>query len=293
MATIKASNQVDLLDMTDGYTVVLTNDNYTFLGTTTSVDGTQQTATQVMALQGTETASVKIGTISCPTGISAVSDGKTPMPTITITATSALTKTGSFTIPVIINEGTVNEVTINKVFSYSIAFKGNQGIQGTSVKISSKSIQYVGSSSGTTTPTSGWSTTPPTATAGQYIWTRVTVTYSDSKTAVSYTVSKNGSNGAKGDKGDKGETGAKGNDAIYMNITSSNGNVFKNTAIATTLTAHVYKGATELTSAAITALGTIKWYKDAGATAVGTGQTFTVSAGDVTNKATYTAQLEG
>ena len=31
---IKASNQVDLLDMTDGYTVVLTNDNYTFLGTT-------------------------------------------------------------------------------------------------------------------------------------------------------------------------------------------------------------------------------------------------------------------
>ena len=49
MATIKASNQVDLLDMTDGYTVVLTNDNYTFLGTTTSVDGTQQTATQVMA----------------------------------------------------------------------------------------------------------------------------------------------------------------------------------------------------------------------------------------------------
>ena len=342
MATIKASNQVDLLDMTDGYTVVLTNDNYTFLGTTTSVDGTQQTATQVMALQGSETVLAKIGTITCPTGISAVSDGKTPMPTITITATSALTKTGSFTIPVIVNEGTVNEVTINKVFSYSIAFKGNQGIQGTSVKISSKSIQYVGSSSGTTTPTSGWqdtipsvsagnylwtkttvtysdgtstvsktvteyvqstsgtttptsgwSTTPPTATAGQYIWTRVTVTYSDSKTAVSYTVSKNGSNGAKGDKGDKGETGAKGNDAIYMNITSSNGNVFKNTAIATTLTAHVYKGATELTSAAITALGTIKWYKDAGTTAVGTGQTFTVSAGDVTNKATYTAQLEG
>ena len=140
---IKASNQVDLLDMTDGYTVILTNDNYTFLGTTTTVNGTQTTTTQVMALQGAETASVKIGTISCPTGISAVSDGKSPMPTITITSTSALTKTGSFTIPVIVNEGTVNEVTINKVFSYSIAFKGNQGIQGTSVKISSKSIKYV------------------------------------------------------------------------------------------------------------------------------------------------------
>ena len=165
---IKASNQVDLLDMTDGYTVVLTNDNYTFLGTTTAVNGTQTTSTQVMALQGSETVPAKIGTITCPTGISAVSDGKTPMPTITITATSALTKTGSFTIPVTVNEGTVNEVTINKVFSYSIAFKGNQGIQGTSVKISSKSIQYVGSSSGTTTPTSGWQDTIPSVSAGNY-----------------------------------------------------------------------------------------------------------------------------
>ena len=112
---IKASNQVDLLDMTDGYTVVLTNDNYTFLGTTTAVNGTQTTSTQVMALQGSETVPAKIGTITCPTGISAVSDGKTPMPTITITATSALTKTGSFTIPIIVNEGTVNEVKEFKV----------------------------------------------------------------------------------------------------------------------------------------------------------------------------------
>ena len=193
---IKASNQVDLLDMTDGYTVVLTNDNYTFLGTTTAVNGTQTTSTQVMALQGAETASVKIGTISCPTGISAVSDGKTPMPTITITATSALTKTGSFTIPVIINEGTVNEVTINKVFSYSIAFKGNQGIQGTSVKISSKSIQYVGSSSGTTTPTSGWQDTIPSVSAGNYLWTKTTVTYSDGTSTVSYSVARQGANGS-------------------------------------------------------------------------------------------------
>ena len=183
---IKASNQVDLLDMTDGYTVVLTNDNYTFLGTTTAVNGTQTTSTQVMALQGSETVPAKIGTITCPTGISAVSDGKTPMPTITITATSALTKTGSFTIPVTVNEGTVNEVTINKVFSYSIAFKGNQGIQGTSVKISSKSIQYVGSSSGTTTPTSGWQDTIPSVSAGNYLWTKTTVTYSDGTSTVSY-----------------------------------------------------------------------------------------------------------
>ena len=48
----------------------------------------------------------------------------------------------------------------------------------------------------------------------------------------------------------------------------------------------------EVTGNALTALGTIRWYKDGSATATATGQTLTISAGDVTNKATYIAQLE-
>lgn len=82
-------------------------------------------------------------------------------------------------------------------------------------------------------------------------------------------------------------------DAISISITSSNGTIFKNSAISTVLTAHVYKGGTEVTGTALSALGTIKWYKDGGTTAVATGSTLTISAGDVTNKATYIAQLEG
>ena len=78
-----------------------------------------------------------------------------------------------------------------------------------------------------------------------------------------------------------------------MAITSSGGTIFKNTAIATTLTAHVYKGGVEVTGAALSSLGTIKWYKDGGTTSVATGSTYTISAGDVTNKATFSAQLEG
>ena len=96
--------------------------------------------------------------------------------------------------------------------------------------------------------------------------------------------------GGKGDKGDKGDAG---DDAITMVITSSNGTIFKNTSIASTLTAHVYQAGTELTSTQIAALGSIKWYKDGGSTAVATGASLTISAGDVTNKATYVAQLEG
>ena len=96
--------------------------------------------------------------------------------------------------------------------------------------------------------------------------------------------------GATGDKGDKGDAG---DDAITLAVTSSNGNIFKNTAIATTLTAHVYQAGAELNSTQIAALGSIKWYKDGGSTAVATGAILTISAGDVTNRATYVAQLEG
>lgn len=101
-----------------------------------------------------------------------------------------------------------------------------------------------------------------------------------------------GAAGATGAKGDKGETGAAGADALTLVITSSGGMIFKNTAIATTLTAHVYKGAVEVTGSALSALGTIKWYKDGETTAVATGQTLTISSGNVANKASYTAQLE-
>lgn len=96
--------------------------------------------------------------------------------------------------------------------------------------------------------------------------------------------------GATGGKGDKGDAGA---DAITLTITSSNGTIFKNSAIATVLTAHVYRAGAELTAAQIAALGTINWYKDGDTTAVGTGATLTIDAGDVSHRASYVAQLEG
>ena len=100
-----------------------------------------------------------------------------------------------------------------------------------------------------------------------------------------------GAKGDKGDKGDTGATGAAGADALTLVITSSNGDIFKNTAIATVLTAHVYKAGAEVTGDALAALGTIKWYKDD--EEVATGQTLTISAGDVDSNAIFTAQLEG
>lgn len=348
---IKAVSQVDVIDLTDGYSVVLTNDNYTFLGTTNSVNGTQTTTTQVMALCGSEQVSCTVGNITCPTGISAVSDGKSLQPTITITATSALTKSGTITIPIVVD----GDITINKTFSYSIAFKGATGQNGTSVTVSSTSVTYQIGTSGTTKPTGTWSTTVPNVPNGQFLWTKTVVTYSDGKSTEAYSVSYKGTNGTNGSngtsvtvsstsvtyqtsasgttpptgtwnptvpnvpngqylwtktvvkysdgkstesysvsyKGTNGTNGKDGLDAITMAITSSGGTIFKNTAIATTLTAHVYKGGVEVSGSALTSLGTIKWYKDGGTTSVATGATYTIGAGDVTNKATFSAQLEG
>lgn len=342
---IKAVNQIDVIDLTDGYSVVLTSDSHTFLGTTTSVNGTQTTSTQVMALCGSEQVPCTVGTITSPTGISAVSDGKSPTPTITITATSALTKSGTITIPIVVN----GDITINKTFSFSIAFKGQTGQNGTSVTVKSTSVTYQVGASGTTKPTGEWQTEIPNVPNGQFLWTKTVVTYSDGKSTEAYSVSYKATNGSNGTSvtitstsvtyqvstsgtttptgawgttvpnvpngqylwtktvvtysngqhtesysvSYKGTNGINGKDAITMAITSSGGTIFKNTAIATTLTAHVYKGGVEVTGGSLADLGTIKWYKDGGTTAVATGSTYTISAGDVSNKATFSAQLEG
>lgn len=168
-----------------------------------------------------------------------------------------------------------------KTVSYSVSYKGtngSDGANGSSVTVTSTSVNYATSTSGTTAPSSGWSTTVPSVAKGQFLWTKTYVKYSDGKETTSYSVSYAGTNGA---------------DAITMSVTSSNGTIFKNSSIATVLTAHVYKAGVELNDSQIASLGTVKWYKDGGTTAVATGTTYTIDAGDVTNKATFIAQLEG
>lgn len=181
--------------------------------------------------------------------------------------------------------------------SYSVGMMGATGAQGgkgdtgeAGKGVKSTTITYAKSTSGTSAPSSGWDSSVPSASAGEYVWSKTVITYTDNTTSTTYSV---GMIGATGSKGDKGDTGAAGADAITLSITSSNGTIFKNSAIATVLTAHVYKAGVELNATQIAALGTVKWYKDGGTTAVATGTTLTIDAGDVTNKATYIAQLEG
>ena len=144
-------------------------------------------------------------------------------------------------------------ITIHKMFTFQIAFKGTPGTDGTSA------IWYTGTAiTGTSsTPTAFSGSGIAAAKAGDmYLNTSTQNTYrctqgGDAATALWVYVSNI--------KGATGGTGPAGADAITMSITSSNGTIFKNTGVSTTLTAHVYKAGTELSASQIAELGTIKW----------------------------------
>lgn len=79
--------------------------------------------------------------------------------------------------------------------------KGDPGNNGTSVTITSTSVTYQASTSGTTIPTGSWQTSVPSVSNGQYLWTRTIVNYSDGTNTTSYSVAYKGTNGNKGDTG--------------------------------------------------------------------------------------------
>ena len=80
-----------------------------------------------------------------------------------------------------------------------IIFKGNDG-----VGIQTTDITYAISTSGTTAPSTGWTSTVPTLVKGQYLWTKTTWTYTDNSSETGYSVtyiSKDGINGTDGTSG--------------------------------------------------------------------------------------------
>lgn len=83
-----------------------------------------------------------------------------------------------------------------------IAKDGNDGDDGLpgkdGVGIKLTTITYASSTSGTTKPTSGWSSTIPNVSAGNYLWTKTVWTYTDNTSETGYSVAKMGETGATG-----------------------------------------------------------------------------------------------
>lgn len=82
-----------------------------------------------------------------------------------------------------------------------IGVYGEKGETGTSVTVSSTTTTYAAGTNGTTPPSSGWSEKVPAVSAGQYLWSKTIVTYSDGKSTTTYSVSYQGTNGSPGEPG--------------------------------------------------------------------------------------------
>lgn len=104
--------------------------------------------------------------------------------------------------------------------------KGEDGIDGVAGKdgvgISNTAITYAQSSNGTTAPSTGYTTTVPTLTKGNYLWTKTVWTYTDKTTETGYSVAyiaKDGNNGSDGIAGKDG-VGIKTTTITYAKSTS-------------------------------------------------------------------------
>lgn len=100
---------------------------------------------------------------------------------------------------------------------YSVAYvakDGNSGSDGIAGKdgvgIKSTTITYTVSASGTTKPTTGWETTIPSVTAGQYLWTKMVWAYTDGTSETGYSVAQAGKTGPQGPAGNDGIAGKDG-----------------------------------------------------------------------------------
>ena len=126
---IKATGQTTIIDVTDAYSVILTSEAFTFVGNTSGAPAGLKCATQAVAYCGSNqctVVNVDQKAITCPTGISvSVENSGTASPTITFTTTATVTAACEAVIPVV-----VDNVTVNKKFSFAVAKTGQTGQTG-------------------------------------------------------------------------------------------------------------------------------------------------------------------
>ncbi|NSG72320.1 tail fiber domain-containing protein [Anaerostipes hadrus] len=181
----------------DAYTIFLENENISFATDKNRNPLSEQAYTSgITIMKGAKPVTdFTIGDIAKTQGI-AVAKTNTAIAISVVNGNPLPNDSGEIEIPI-----TVGGTVFKKILTWTCAKKGDQGKNGkdgTSVKITSKSVTYQSSTSGTTAPTGTWSTTVPTVANGQYLWTKTTVQYSDGNKTEAYSVSYKGTNGTNG-----------------------------------------------------------------------------------------------
>lgn len=318
---------------TDAYTVLLTNESHVFAGSISAAIASSAT-TQVLAYNGATSQSVTIvsvngvaaSTASTATGIAGLSFQCNALsgtsPTITFTCTTSFVSPNG-TIPIVIKVGSIS---ITKMFTYSIAFKGATGGTG-----AASSSYWLVSNADTVQKTSNGDIlcTPATLTftgksqtgssapadyAGRWIIAYSTdgIAYTNAytSTANEASASLTASPSYKAVRArmylaggtttlldeqiipfvSDGAVGASGVDAVTFQIYSSNGYALSTSTPTVTLQTFAYIG-----DVAITAGATYQWYtySNTGWTAVtgATNQYLVVSRDDVVFSKSYMCKM--
>lgn len=120
----KAYSSVTIADISDAYSVFLSNETITLIGDATGAPSGSTCGTDISVFCGTEQCEqVTIGEVICPTGISCVVHANgTKKPVVLFTTTATITEACEATIPV-----TVDNITINKKFTIAVAKAGENG----------------------------------------------------------------------------------------------------------------------------------------------------------------------
>ena len=84
--------------------------------------------------------------------------------------------------------------TVSSYAWYEI--KGATGATGAASTITTQNVSYQESSSGTVAPSGAWTTTIPTVSPGNFLWTRTQLQFNDGTTITAYSISRYGIDGS-------------------------------------------------------------------------------------------------
>lgn len=198
------------------------------------------------------------------------------------------------------NSINVEKSSLNPSLTYHVEAVNDKGVvkasyeltvtkvqNGTSVYIKKTIVAYAVTDSAQDKPITGWQTEFPVVPLGKYLWVCTQVFYSDGSSTETYSVSHNGTNGTNGKDG---KDGVAGEAALSFKLLSSQGQIFKNKSIKTTLTLEVRRGSKKLTSSEIKNLGTVQWFKN-DTRQTGSDLTLSVSESDSVLNTNYSVQV--
>ena len=181
---------VKVSDGNGGYAVALSNESHIFSGNETTAE-IGATTCKVMGYKGEVRKNCSVGEITgLPVGMEvSINDNNSIEPIINITVDKTMTQAnGELTIPI-----TIDETTFTKIFSYSIAFVGKEG-----VGIESVDVEYILTDSPTIPPLQddpNWSTTPPEWEMNKFVWSRTKTYYTNNNVVTTLPVMISGDPG--------------------------------------------------------------------------------------------------